>query len=174
MNTAAAQASVADFDFWQLMNWMFVVHYWGLLLDFGQVAPTTWDWSGGALQNYGPIRYSSEYNPFVNETLFRIYYDYFTRTVLPIWGLTSFPEFAQVNETNQLSQSTVTLRTLYSCSDLTLKSSQNLVISLIVADWALHDILFAVLLAIGVYIETKMERFCTSLGLISLTRSEQL
>ena len=166
INSAATQAHIADFDFWELMNWMFVVHYWGLLMDFGQVAPTTWNWTGGELQDYGPIRYSSAYNPFVNETLFRIYYDYFNSTILSLWGLSSFPELAQLNETNQLSQSTVSLRTLYSCSDLNLKSSQNLVISLIVADWALHDIFLAVLLAIGVYIETRTQRFCTSCALI--------
>jgi hypothetical protein len=150
----AATLGIKNFDFWQLINWMFVVHYWGLLADFGQIAPIAWNFSDSNFQNYGPVPFSSGNNIFASETLFDLYYDYFNSTVLPLYGYI-FPPFAPLNETNQLGQSNVSLRALYSCTDLTLKSSQGLVISVIVADWAFITSFFTIALVIGTFLHTR-------------------
>ena len=105
------------------MNWMFVSHYWMLLLDFGQVSPSTFDYnSAGVFVNYGPIRYPTTYNIFVNETLFEIYTSYLRDTILPLFGY-HLPEFDALNSTNHMNESEVSLKLLYSCTDLQLKSS---------------------------------------------------
>jgi len=154
MSAQVAQAGVTNFNFWELINWIFVVQYWGLLADFGQIAPTMWDWTNGTLQNYGPISVPATNNIFVNESLFELYYDYFNSTVAPLFGAV-FPPFEPLSETNQLGQSNVSLRTLYACSDLTLKSSQSVVISLIVADWVFITSFFTIALVIGTFLHTR-------------------
>src|SRR5271163_4134584 len=83
----AANRRIPNFDFWELMNWMFVSHYWTLLLDFGQVAPSTFLYdASGNLVNYGPVQYAPTNNIFVNETLFETYSTYLQSTVLQLFG----------------------------------------------------------------------------------------
>jgi hypothetical protein len=157
ISAAATQVGIKNFDFWQLINWMFVVHYWGLLADFGQIAPTAWNFSDSNFQNYGPVPFSAGNNIFINESLFELYYDYFNSTVMPLYGYI-FPPFAPLNETNKLDQSNVSLRALYACSDLTLRSSQSLVIAVIVADWAFITTFFTIALVIGTFLHTRREQ----------------
>jgi hypothetical protein len=145
----ADTANIANFDFWELMNWLFVSHYWALLLDFGQVSPSTFQYdAAGDVVNYGPVRYPSTNNIFVNDTLFNVYAEYLQTTILPLFKY-HLPEFSQLNNTNQINATDVELKLLYSCTDLQLKSSEGLVISIIVADWALITSLYAIALFIG-------------------------
>jgi hypothetical protein len=118
----ATAANVTNFDFWELMNWIFVSQYWLILLDFGQIAPSTFEYNAhGNLLSYGPIKYSSENNIFVNGTLFDYYNSYLRDTILPLFGYT-LAEFLPLNETNRMNETTTSLKVLYTCSDLKLKS----------------------------------------------------
>ena len=151
---AANAAKVPDFDFWQLINWIFVSHYWALLADFGQVAPATFTYNTttGQVENYTPVVYPATNNIFVNDTLFEAYYHYLQTTILPLFNAV-LPKFNPLSETNQLTDSNVSLKLLYYCTDLQLKSSQNLIVSVIVADWALITSVFAVVLFVGAWYE---------------------
>jgi len=144
----ASANRVPDFDFWELMNWLFVSQYWLLLLDFGQIAPSTFQYTTtGDLLNYGPIRYSAANNIFVNSTLFDQYNSYLRDTVLPLFGYT-LADFYPLNATNQMNATTVSLKMLYTCSDIRLKDSAGLIISVIVADWGM----ISSVLTIGLFI----------------------
>ena len=150
---AALAANISNFDFWELMNWVFVSHYWALLADFGQLAPSTFTYnSAGNVVSYTPISYPTTNNIFVNGTLFDVYYSYLSNTVLPLFRAT-LPAFTPLSETNKMSLNDVSLQLLYSCTDLQLKSSQNLVISIIVADWALISGAFTIVLFFGTWYE---------------------
>ena len=137
IQTRANATNVTNFDFWELMNWMFVSQYWLLLLDFGQIAPSTFNYDDkGNRLDYGPVRHSAQNNIFVNDTLFDQYNSYLRHTVLPLFGY-SLADFLPLNNTNRMNQTTVSLKMLYTCSDIRLKDSAGLVISVIVADWGM-------------------------------------
>jgi hypothetical protein len=145
MTQLATAAGVANFDFWELMNWIFVSQYWLLLLDFGQIAPSTFHYdSQGTRLDYGPVRYSPQYNIFYNETLFDQYNSYLRQTILPLFGYSTVPDFLPLDDSNRMNATTISLKMLYTCTDLKLKDSAGLIISLIVADWAMLTSLFAV------------------------------
>jgi len=157
INGYAARANITDFDFWRLMNWMFVSHYWTILLDFGQVSPTTFQYDdSGILIGDGLVKYPATNNIFVNETLFAIYSSYLTNTVLPLFNYT-LPPFEPLNRTNAIKTSEVTFKMLYSCTDLQLKSSGSLVVSVMVASWAFITSLYALLVSIGSKWELRKE-----------------
>jgi hypothetical protein len=144
MEQLATLGNVANFNFWELMNWMFVSQYWLLLLDFGQIAPSTFHYDAhGSRLDYGPVRYSPEYNIFYNATLFDQYNSYLRQTILPLFNY-KFPNFLPLDDSNRMNATNVSLKMLYTCTDLQLKDSAGLIISLIVADWAMLTSLFAV------------------------------
>jgi len=133
---AAASLKIPNFDFWQLISWMFVSQYWTGLLDFGQISgPALFDAQGNAVPG------TPTYNIFVNETLFQGYQSYLRTTVLPLFGYT-VPAFNPLSDTNQLNDSVVSLEVLYFCTDVQLKDAAGVVISLIVADWAMITALY--------------------------------
>jgi hypothetical protein len=133
----ANSTGVANFDFWEFMNWIFVSQYWLLLLDFGQISPSTFDYnSEGDRLDYGPVRHTAAYNIFVNDTLFSQYDSYLRQTILPLFNYT-LADFLPINATNQMNERTVSLQMLYTCSDIRLKDSAGLIISVIVADWGM-------------------------------------
>jgi hypothetical protein len=147
MSQTAAAANIPNFDFWELMNWMFVSQYWLLLLDFGQIAPSTFNYdSQGTRLDYGPVRYSPEYNIFHNAALFDQYNSYLRQTILPLFGYSSFPDFLPLNDSNRMNATTASLQMLYTCTDLQLKDSTGLVISIIVADYGMIASLSTVIL----------------------------
>jgi hypothetical protein len=151
INQLAAAKGVANVDFWELINWLFVSHYWALLLDFGQISPATFHYDDqGALVDYGPIEYPPTNNIFVNETLFGIYEAYLNNTILPLFGY-HLPAFNPLNDTNRMNASDVSLRLLYTCTDLQLRPAHSLVINLMVADWALITSLLTIGLIIGAW-----------------------
>jgi hypothetical protein len=131
----ATAANVTSFDFWEMMNWMFVSQYWLLLLDFGQLAPSTFQYDSlGNLISYAPVQHSSQNNIFLNATLFNQYNSYLRNTILPLFGYT-LADFLPLDDSNRMNQTTVSLKMLYTCTDLQLKDSAGLVISIFVADW---------------------------------------
>lgn len=133
----ATAANITNFDFWELMNWIFISQYWLILSDFGQIAPATFQYDElGVTVGYGPVRYSAENNIFVNGTLFDYYNSYLRSTIFPLFGYT-LAEFLPLNDTNRLHATTTTLKYLYTCSDLKLKTPLSLIVSVIVADWGL-------------------------------------
>ena len=137
------------------MNWIFVSQYWGLLLDFGQVSPTTFRYSpAGNLIDYGPVRYPATNNIFVNDTLFYIYSNYLYNTILRLFGY-HFPQFNPLNSTNKMNATDVSFKMLYCCQDLQLKSSESLVISILVADWAFMTSLYTIILFAGTWWEMR-------------------
>jgi len=140
LQKSASINNVTNFEFWELMNWIFVSQYWLLLLDFGQIAPSTWNYDpqtvGGAL-DYGPVKHTAENNIFVNETLFDQYNSYLRNTILPLFGGYNLADFLPLNSTNRMNESTTSLKMLYTCSDKQLKDSAGLIISVIVADWGM-------------------------------------
>lgn len=137
LQRTATANGVANFDFWEFMNWIFVSQYWLLLLDFGQVSPSTFNYNTqGDRLDYGPVKHTTAYNIFVNETLFAQYDSYLRQTILPLFNYT-LADFLPVSPTNRMNETTVSLRMLYSCSDIRLKDSAGLIISVIVADWGM-------------------------------------
>jgi len=146
IQSLATAANISNFNFWELMNWVFVSQYWLLLVDFGQSAPATFQYDdAGNLLSYGPVRYSAENNIFVNETLFHSYNSYLRSTILPLFNYT-VAEFLPLNDTNrlQLQPNTTTLKYLYTCTDLKLKTPLSLIVSVIVADWGLISPAFSI------------------------------
>jgi hypothetical protein len=143
MHSLATAANITNFDFWELMNWIFVSQYWLTLLDFGQIAPATFQYDDqGNILSYEPIRYSAENNIFINGTLFNHYNSYLRTTILPLYGYT-LAEFLPLNDKNRLQANTTTLK--YLCSDLKLKAPLSLIVSVIVADWGLISPAFSIL-----------------------------
>ena len=141
MTSQALANGVKDLDFWRLINWMFVVHYWCILLDFSQLNPTIFAVNGSSsayIINVPPNQLPPTNNIFVNSTLFQIYSEYLYDTILPFYGFSQsrFPPMAPLAPENKMNTSSITLTVLYTCTDLALKSGLNLVIAVLVADWA--------------------------------------
>jgi len=157
VNQFATASNLQDFDFWVLISWIFVSHYWITLLDFGQLAPSTFTYNEttGAIESYAPIRYPSTNNIFVNQTLFEIYSAYLHNVIIPLFEYGDvFPsEFSQLSDTNQLTGRNLSLEILYSCTDLQLKTPGDLVISVLVADWAFISTFYALILLGGGWLE---------------------
>jgi len=139
------------------MNWIFVSHYWLTLLDFGQLSPATFTYNTttGVAESYAPILYPSTYNIFVNETLFNIYSSYLLNTIILLFEYGDvFPsEFSQLSSTNQLTRTNVSLEILYSCTDIQLKSPADLIVSILVADWAFISTFYALVILSGRWLE---------------------
>jgi hypothetical protein len=147
-----AVALDSTFDFWKLINWVLVSYYWMLLYNFGAIAPTTYPpgpslrgtyFTGfGTPPNFSaPIQYPPTYNIFVNTTLFESYQDYLRNTLLPIsrrfsYGAT-IPPFLPIGENNHLQSVPISFLTTYSCSETQIKGWVSVIISVLVADYAL-------------------------------------
>jgi hypothetical protein len=141
----------STFDIWKLFHWLYVSYYWMLLYNFGEIAPTTY---GSAPQLRGsyftafgspnfsdPIQYPATNNIFINDTLFGNYSDYLRNTLLPISarfsGYPSIPPFLPINESNRLEPISISFLTTYSCTETQLKGWVSVIISVLVADYAL-------------------------------------
>ena len=156
------------------MNWIFVVHYWSILLDFGQILPlynrpnftsSNQNYTGSPdtlltnLVKSEQLRSSPPTNNiFVNSTLFQSYSDYFYNTVILVaygndyW----FPVgMMPVTSENQMDQTGVSLNVLYSCTDVALKSGISLVIAVLVADWAFISTFLTIVVFVGAFLETR-------------------
>lgn len=156
LNTKASPLNV-QVDFWRLLNWIYVVQYWTLLYDLGQVQPTLYQHNGTAPNNYHPYRFEATNNVFINGSLFQIYNDYFQNTILPLLGipnaklpiLTPTPAngFAPLNATFQMG---------YLCTITQPKHWLTLLIAVAVGDYTiLHSMYFVMMFFITKWHQNK-------------------
>jgi len=105
------------------MNWLVISYYWTVLLNLGQLGPTTY--ANGSVfypEFTQPISYPFANNIFVNETLFRIYTTYLSDVILPLLNITANIEWLPLTSTNRLQPATRTFQRSYSCQVRTLKT----------------------------------------------------
>lgn len=151
---------IENLDFLKLVNWLFVSFYWIFLADFGQISPTIY--GKGDLNFSLPFEYPPTNNIFVNETLFEIYYTYMLQFILPIIrgdqpDLTT-PHFPPLNATNRLQQTDVLFLKSYSCVERQLKGFVSTTISVIVANYALINGPYAVLVFIVGWFQKRRDQ----------------
>ena len=144
-------------DMWTLLNWVYVVQYWTLLYDVGQFQPTLYPAGPGFLPaTFTPTVYSDTNNIFVNETLFKVYGDYFTSTILPLLGYGDQYSFQDLDSsTNSLETIDVSFFQIYSCTQTQLKEPLSLIISVIVADNTFLQPALALIILFGTWYQTK-------------------
>lgn len=126
-----------NFDYWQLINWLYVSYYWLYLADLGTVAPTIYYRSpNGNIVFSSPTTYPPTNNIFLNSTLFHIYSSIAQNTILPMLNLTLgelvFPTTR--DDVQDLPETTFVQN--YLCTERRLKSPLSFLISVIAADYA--------------------------------------
>jgi hypothetical protein len=147
-----AQTNVT-FDFWELMNWLFVSVYWTAFYDVGQISPTL----------TGRTEMPSTNNIFVNQTLFEYYTSYLRHTVLPFLGPKTDwePDFDNLTNENCLKAIDVEFVRSYQCVEKRLKSPISLIVYLIAADYAMIGIPRAMVIWIAIWIQRRRQPDCT-------------
>jgi hypothetical protein len=155
--SALEKTTSTTFDFWKLTNWVFVSFYWTVLADLGQIAPTINDQLTGV-----PRSFPANNNIFINDTLFHIYTLYLQNTVLPILNASAsvFQPFNNLTPENSLKAVDSTFIRSYNCIERHLKSAISVIISLIVADYALIGVPYAMAIYLAVAIEKRRRRDC--------------
>lgn len=157
------QLNTTGFDFWELINWLYVSYYWTVLVDFGQTTPTiVYD------NDTATAPLTSTNNIFLNQTLFSSYQSYLRTTVLPllngtdVWNhqFPDFPPFQDVNSSNPLSDFGKSFVRGYPCVLRSRKKWLSLIISVIVADYALIMSAYKVALFLGLEIEKRRRPDC--------------
>lgn len=145
-------------DFWKLINWTFVSVYWTVLADFGQDGPTIYEQQDLSR----PVIFSSEYNIFVNSTLYSEYTTFLSYSVLPLMNLTAGTiSFAPLDQANRLNvaQETKFLRG-YPCNVRRMKAPINAVISILVADYVLIGGGYRLFILIAAWYQKRKIREC--------------
>ena len=146
--TKLASQTTQTYDFWTLINWIYVSYYWTVLFDLGQVAPTI---------NNAPFLPTN--NIFVNQSLFDIYSAYLRGTVYPILNaissLNPIPEFQSLANGNYLKAETRHFIRGYDCLERRIKAPMSLIIAVIVADYALIMSAYKVAILLGRFIQTR-------------------
>jgi len=133
------------FDIWKLINWLVVSYYWLFLTDFGQVSAVGYIPDYNYLWGFDfsrPVNFTSEYNIFINQTLFDIYSSYFRNTLYPVLSaietsLRPLPDFSTLDGNNQLKPVDTAFLRSYSCAERRLKPALEAAVSILVADYAL-------------------------------------
>ena len=124
-----------QFDFWKLMNWLFVSVYWTILNDLGQISPTHYIFDGGVdcLPNFSrPIQYLPTNNIFFNASLFNIYSAYLRNTIAPFLNFSTTAEILPLdNDNNHLRPVERTFLRSYSCIERRLKAPISWIFSVI-------------------------------------------
>jgi len=137
-----------NFDFWTLINWIFVSRYWTVLSDLGQVSPTISDGTGNATPFFATN------NIFVNHTLFNIYSSYLQNAIIPALDPDfSFPTFSDLTSDNSLNAQTTTFIRSYSCLERRLKSPISLIIGIIVANYSFIMGGYGIVLLIATWVD---------------------
>lgn len=133
-----------------------------MLLDLGQLSPVIY-YPGS---NEEPVTYLPTNNIFINKTLFDIYYSYLNNTVIPLLGLNTDPSnpdiqwFDDPTDENSLKPRNTTFIRSYSCVERHLRSWLERIISVIVADYALIGVPYAIIVFVAVEIEKRRQRDC--------------
>jgi hypothetical protein len=117
-----AQQKGVDFDFWTFINFVLVSEYWGILLSLGQNQITEypsssdfWNSAPNTTSEFSePVSYDSNYNIFVNATLFNIYSSYLSNTLLPLSDVPPI-SFEPLSDQNQFRVEPTTFLRSYTC-----------------------------------------------------------
>ena len=145
---------------WQLLNWVFVVQYWSLLYDVGQIQPTLYPRLSVNPSFSQETEYSDSNNIFVNDTLFEIFTSYFRGIIIPLInvvnldGITYPTEgwgFQALDSANRLEPREVAFNVAYSCTTEQLKKPLSLIISVIVADYTFINPVFGFIVLFGAW-----------------------
>lgn len=136
------------FNFWELINWIFVSFYWTFLSDLGQISPTIISGqttlripnNTSVNKNY-QTAFPPTNNIFINQTLFAIYSSYLRNTIIPLLGpvsgdYPSLPSFSNLSFENSLREQDTTFTLSYSCVQRIIKPALAFIVSVIVADYA--------------------------------------
>lgn len=139
----------------ELVNWLFVSIYWTMFIDLGQVSPTI-------TTPDGDITIPTTNNIFANPDLFNIYSSYLNDTVIPIVFGTSaiFPQFELPSNINSLNVSKTTFIRSYACNQRKWKSRLERVVSVILADYALIGLPYAIAVFFAVAIQKRVRSDC--------------
>jgi hypothetical protein len=142
------------FNFWKMVNSVFVSFYWTALLDVGSVSPTTYTQQDFLVNFSSATTHPSTNNIFLNSTLFDSYATYWRTSLLPAlnWSLPNLP-----NQTLS-DQEVVTFSRSYNCLQRRLKAPINLVVSVIAANYVLIMGGYTVFLAVAMSLEKCRRR----------------
>ena len=157
LNQVALAAGIQTINIWELINWVYVVHYWSLLYDFGQVQPSLYKRSGLFPDIYVPNEYPDMNNIFINDTLFEIYGLYFTNTIVPLLGGSNRDaySFKALDLTNQLKPVHVAFNVPYLCTQMQLKTPLSVLISVLSANYTFINPVFAFIMIFGGWYQRK-------------------
>ena len=150
-----------------LLNWILVSIYWTMLSDLGQSFPVVYGFDYDT-ENYVHTTFPATNNIFINSTLFYHYYSYLNSTVLPILTFDTniteadavIPWFEMISPANRLNMSNATFIRSYSCNKRQLKSWLELIISVIVGDYALIGVPYTIAVFFAVAIQKRVQRDC--------------
>jgi len=145
-------------DLWELINWLYVTQYWSLLYSVGQTSPVLYSRNGSFPNTFAPYTPGSQNNIFINSTLFDIYSDYLLKTVLPLLSVEynqSLP-FKALSDENYLVPYDTGFTMGYTCTQAQLKEPLSLIVSLLVANYALLAGSFSLFKWIGKLYEKKL------------------
>lgn len=135
----AASASGIELDFWRLINWLIVVAYWNVLVDFGVYSPTNYprDNSLSGLDFSSATLLPSKNNIFLNSTLYDIYTQYMLETVMPLLDLAP-PAGAIIplDDENKLVHQEIAFAKSYFCSVRQPKPPLVAIVSILVGEYA--------------------------------------
>ena len=160
----AASAKGFEIDFWKLLNWLYVTAYWISLAGFGEVAPTTAipiDYSYE--RNFSTsIRHPTQNNVFLNRTLYEIYTNFMTRTVIP---LVDFPlpakGIASLDDAEHV-ESLIVVETSfarsYFCKVRRLKTPFVAIVSIAVAEYAFMNAGYKAFMLIATWYQKRDRR----------------
>lgn len=133
------------FNFWGLINWIFVSFYWIFLSDLGQISPSISGQTTMGVPNNTFVNQRTAFPPtnniFINQTLFAIYSSYLRNTIIPLLGPVTgdyplLPPFSNLSFENSLQELDTTFTLSYSCVQRTRKQALAFIVSVIVADYA--------------------------------------
>lgn len=128
-------------DFWRLIGSLFFSFYWTYLFDLGVISPTIYAPSSDFPDSRYQVNFlqANAYLPtnnlFVNATLLNLYESFFRNSILPYFN-SSLPELTPPLGVDRFMENATFLRS-YSCVQRQLKAPGSLIISVIVADYAL-------------------------------------
>ncbi len=135
--SAKASQKGLQIDLWRLINWMYIVQYWTLLDDLGQVQPTLYERTGTFPGSWTPYTYSAK-NIFINPSLYPIYDNYFRSTILPLLGIqTAPPNVATPSSTDSLNPRFITFQMGYACTESQQKPWPSLILAIVIGDYTI-------------------------------------
>jgi hypothetical protein len=157
-NALYVQTNVNVDNMLELIGWIFISIYWTMLMDLGQTAPVS-------LNSFGvPTPFHITNNIFANATLFNIYYAYLKNTILPLIGVsdTDIPWVEPISASDilDISNSSTLFIQSYSCSKRQWKTWIEAVIAIILADYALVRVPYAIVAWVAVRIQRRGVRDC--------------